>query len=153
MIIKRDGQTAMLVGGFISQEAAESLVLNEDTPTGVVTREPQNVQEALLLLREGIEPVAGDTESILGTTNDSTGLLLEEVGRFMAAVNTASDIADIKTAAQPLANALEPLVAAVDAKTCKLTHHVKGTGTVVKDHYTRAHAVAGVLETREWKRI
>lgn len=96
-------------------------------------------------IRKAIVPTAGDTQSIQGTIADNVGLLLEELGRFMAVATTSSDPA-ISVAAQPLADALAPLVAAVDANTCTLTHHVKGTATVVTDACTRANAVATVLE-------
>lgn len=96
-------------------------------------------------LRAQIYVESGDRDSIQGTIADNVGLLLEELGRFMAAATGSSDTV-IATAAQPLADALAPLVAAVDSNTCKLTHHVKGTAQVVTDACTRANAVAIVLE-------
>ncbi len=102
-------------------------------------------QQAREVIRKEVKPLAGDTQSIQGTIADNMGLLMEGLGRFMAVATTSSDPA-ISTAAQPLADALAPLVAAVDGNTCTLTHHVKGTAQVVTDACTRANAVAGVLE-------
>jgi len=96
-------------------------------------------------VRTEIVPLAGDTQSIQGTIADNVGLLLEELGRFMARLDMADDVADIKAAAQPLANDLAPLVAAVDSGDCILTHHVKGKAQVVTDACTRSNAVASVL--------
>lgn len=97
-------------------------------------------------VRAEITPLAGDVQSIQGTIADNVGLLLEELGRFMSAATDSSD-AVIAAAAQPLANALAPLVAAVDSNAYKLTHHVKGSAQVVADAYTRSNAVAAVLES------
>lgn len=95
-------------------------------------------------IRREIEPVAGDTQSIQGTIADAVGLLLEELGRFMQAAQNSSDPV-IANAAQPLSNALAPLVAAVDAGDCVLTHHVKTIPVVISDACERGNAAAGVF--------
>ncbi len=107
--------------------------------------EDENARLKILKIRFEIKPVAGDTQSIQGTIADNVGHLMEELGRFMAAVNTANSLEDIKTAAQPLAINLAPLITAIDANQCTLTHHVKGTAQVVEDACMRADAVATVL--------
>lgn len=101
-------------------------------------------KQTRLKARAEIEPVAGDALSILGTTADSVGLLLVEVGRFMReAVNSSDPI--IANAAQPLSTALAPLVDAVDNNTCTPTHAVKGTENCVLEARDKMNGVSSVL--------
>jgi len=96
-------------------------------------------------MRAEIEPVAGDIASLLGTTADATGLLLESVGNLAKALLTSSDPV-VAAAAEPVANALAPLLVGIDNGSIKLTHHVKGTVPVVTEIGTKATAVSTVLE-------
>lgn len=98
-------------------------------------------------LRRDIAPVAGDTQSIQGTIADNVGLLLEGVGKLATAISASTTIDPaIKAAAEPLAEALTPLLEGIENGSVKLTHHVKGIPTVIQDAGTRATAVSTVLE-------
>jgi len=95
-------------------------------------------------VRRDILPTAGDTQSRQGTIADSVGLLLEGIGRFMALATTSSDPV-LAGAAQSLADDLAPLIAGIDDGAYVLTHHVKGTPTIVIEGGERATAVSDAL--------
>lgn len=89
----------------------------------------------------------GDTETLLGTTSDATQLLLYETAKLATALSTANSLAEVRAAAQPLADLLGPLATAVDAGTVKLPYQTKGgAATVLPEIEQRATAVAEVLQ-------
>lgn len=100
--------------------------------------------QARKVIRDEILPTAGDVQSRQGTIADNVGLLLEGIGRFMALATTSSDPV-LAGAAQSLADDLAPLITGIDGGTYTLTHHVKGTPTIVTDGGERATAVSTAI--------
>lgn len=96
-------------------------------------------------IRAEIEPVAGDTLSLLGTTSDATGLLLDLVIRMATAMSTSND-PNLFGVGVTVLDDLAPLVSGIQAGTVKLPHMVKTIPAVVADIGERGTAVTEVFE-------
>ncbi len=108
-----------------------------------------NDAEIRTAARAAINRTAGDTETLVGTYGDGVTFLLVEIGKFAAALKVAGSMAATKTAAAPLADALDPLVAGVADGTIKLPYKVKdgGQADALAEIGTRITKVAEALET------
>lgn len=95
--------------------------------------------------RDGIHSAAGDTDSLLGTVSDGSGLLLVEVLRLATAMASGAKVVDMAAAAEPLAEMGRPLLEQIDSGEVQLPHMVKGTEKVLGDVVKRGDAVAKVL--------
>ncbi len=99
------------------------------------------------LLRFKIKENVADNISLLGTTSDAVLVLLYQLSKFCASLNTAQSLAEVRTAAQPMNDSLGSFFAKVDAGTVKLTYQAKGIDKVIKEIEDRATAVTEVLES------
>ncbi len=86
------------------------------------------VDDLRLAARTKIAASVGDQGTLVGTALDGVHLLLHEVGRMAAAIQAAPNLAAMKAAAAPLAEALAPLVAGVDDESIALPYAVKPGG-------------------------
>ncbi len=125
-------KAALLALGLSAQQADELIR---------VALEKEQTKERRFTVRQtiGEDEAAGDTESILGTTNDITLYLLQRLAQLARAHAQGKEATDrIMTA---LAAELAPFLEA----SVRLPHQVKGTGTVIEDAQTRGMAIATVL--------
>ncbi|WP_194094659.1 hypothetical protein [Marivivens aquimaris] len=142
--------TILNYGGFCSQTAAIAMARDQigaDFDPNLVSREAVTSVEAKLLVREAIGEIAGDQQSLLGTTSDAIGLLFFEVAKFAIAMKDQNSLADIRSAATPLADMMAPVIARVEAGDTLLTHQVKGEANVIEEMEQRATQVATVLQS------
>ncbi len=109
-----------------------------------------NAAEISAAARAAINRTAGDTETLVGTYGDGVAFLLVEIGKLAAALKGAANMAAMKTAAAPLADALDPLVAGVGDGTIKLPYKVKdgGQAAALTEIGTRITKVAKALDSQ-----
>lgn len=102
-----------------------------DATYSVVLTESEQSERRRKDVRARISQQAGDPQSLLGSTADGTALLLYEVARLVESLNSATTLADVRSAAQPLAEVLGDFRARVDSGQCQLPYRVKGGSAVV----------------------
>ncbi len=98
--------------------------------------------------RAAIHRTAGDADTLIGTYGDGVTFLLVEIGRLAAALRASTTLAQAKTAATPLADALAPIVAGVGDGTIKLPYKLKtgGQAAALTEIGTRITRVAEAFE-------
>jgi len=103
--------------------------------------------EVLAARRAAIHTGAGDTHRLLGSATDGVLYLMLEIGRMCRALQAASVAGPVRSAAEPLATALAPLVDGVDDGSVTLPHEIKSGGrdAQLAEIWTRATAVAGAI--------
>lgn len=136
---------------FVSQEYAVARVYEFGMATDgdTITRVAETPDEQRDLIREAIADVAGDQQSLLGTTSDAIGLLFFEVAKLAIALKDQNSLAAIRDAATPLADMMAPVIARVEAGDTLLTHLVKGEANVIEEMEQRATQVATVLQSAQ----
>ncbi len=142
-LIKKGPETiAAMALGDVDQWLTEEGLSKED-----VTVEA-NAADIRAATRRTIHSTVGDTETLIGTYGDGVTFLLVEIGKLTAALKVAANIAAMKTAATPLADALDPLVAGVADGTIKLPYKVKtgGQAAALIEIGTRITSVAEAFE-------
>ena len=110
---------------------------------------PQTPKEELFLLREQIATEAGDTLSLLGTTNDTAMLALHGLASLATALSTATSLAQVRAAAEPFAAQAADFLANVEAGTVRLPYIAKGVNGTMAEIETRATAVSEALVPTE----
>ncbi|MEO0485264.1 MAG: hypothetical protein AAF092_05075 [Pseudomonadota bacterium] len=100
---------------------------------------------ARIAIRQQIAATAGDTKSLLGTTSDAAALALLELAKLSKALSTANSLAEVRAAAQPLADLTAPLLARVESGVTKLPHLAKGADVAIAEMEARATAVTEAL--------
>jgi len=98
-------------------------------------------QEAKLNLRRNIELKVGDTPSILGTTADGASLGLVTLAELSRDLATATTLAEVRAAAEPLATLFSDLLTKLDSGEVKLTCEYKGRAEVLTEVGKRSTAV------------
>ncbi len=103
------------------------------------------VDDLRLAARTKIAATVGDQGTLVGTALDGVHLLLYEAGRMAAAIQAAPNLAAMKAAAAPLAEALAPLVTGVANESVELPYVVKpggraGVVTEIGERATKAAA-------------
>ncbi|KZN57598.1 hypothetical protein N473_06865 [Pseudoalteromonas luteoviolacea CPMOR-1] len=101
------------------------------------------------IVRTDIENHAGDYQTILGTTADTTQILLYEIVKLCSALNSAQSLDDVRKSAQSINDKLGSIVADVDAGTVKFAYIHKGQDTVINEIKQRSTAVTDVLIQQE----
>ena len=98
-------------------------------------------------IRAKIKEKAGDTQSILGTTNDAVQLLLLEFAKFSRSLSEAQSLAELRASAEAASGVFDQLLASVEAQTVQLSCESKGPDKVLSDLSERATAVSNVLKS------
>lgn len=94
-------------------------------------------------IRAQITPLAGDTQSLLGTTADAVGLLIECIGKLAGALAVDGDV---QTVAQTIVDDFAPIMNGLDDGSVKLPHRVKSVPSVITEIAVKGTAVASVFE-------
>ena len=105
-----------------------------------VTREFERTQ-----LRRTITTQVADTDSLLGTTSDTTHLLLNELSGFINKLNKATTLAEVRASTTSLQTAIGHIETAVAAGTLTFPYQSKGQQNVLDEISARAVAVNDVL--------
>lgn len=105
-----------------------------------VTREFERSQ-----LRRAITTQVADTDSLLGTTSDTTHLLLNELSGFINKLNKANTLAEVRASATSLQSAIGHIEADVAAGSLTFPYQSKGQQSVMDEISSRATAVNQVL--------
>ncbi|WP_283130769.1 hypothetical protein [Enterovibrio norvegicus] len=96
-------------------------------------------------MRQDIYRSAGDVDSILGTTADAVQLLLVEMSKLTLALNQATTIEQIQSAALPFSACATRILSKIESGDVKMPYMTKDFDDVLTDIETRATAVTGVL--------
>ncbi len=83
-------------------------------------------EETRKTIRHGIENDVADMSSLLGTTSDGAALCLAKLAELAASLSTATTLAEVRAAAQPLATLTADFLSKVQDGTIQLPHMVKG---------------------------
>lgn len=95
--------------------------------------------------RGQITQQVGDSESLLGTTSDTTHLLLVELSKLVSAIASANSLDDIKPTAQNCADLIGTISEQVDSGDLYFPYQQKGTEVVLSDIQSRAKGVSEIL--------
>ena len=96
-------------------------------------------------LRQQISTSAGDTDSLLGTTNDGIQLLLHAFAQLTVGLHQASSLAQLREAAEPFNELATQFLAKVDSGEVRLPYIDKGRESVMAEIEQRATKVADIL--------
>ena len=96
-------------------------------------------------LRKSIVAKAGDTDSLLGTTNDGVQLLLHSFAQLTVGLNQANTLAQVREAAEPFNEMAAQLLAKVESGEVRLPYIDKGRDSVMAEIQQRATKVANIL--------
>ncbi len=142
--IEKDGTLIAAINADMLRDWLEENDLSADDVTIIWSDDETKAKK-----RARIADDAGDTLSLLGTTSDGAHLLLIHMARLATALKTAQNIAQVRAAATPFADLMEPYLAKIDADepTAKLPYAVKpgGEAAALLEIETRATAVADAL--------
>ncbi|MBE0367625.1 hypothetical protein [Pseudoalteromonas aurantia] len=95
--------------------------------------------------RADITTQVADTDSLLGTTSDTTHLLLNELSGFINKLNKATTLAEVRASATSLQSAIGHIEADVAAGSLTFPYQSKGQQSVMDEISARATAVNQVL--------
>jgi hypothetical protein len=98
-------------------------------------------------IRNAISACAGDSDSLLGTTSDTTHLLLYHFASLIAKLHVANSLAEVRAAAAPFAKLSAGFRAKLEGGEVRLPYMGKGLDRVVSEIEQRATAVADVLQS------
>ena len=96
-------------------------------------------------LRKSIVAKAGDTDSLLGTTNDGVQLLLHSFAQLTVGLNQANTLAQVREATEPFNEMAKQFLAKVDSGEIRLPYMDKGIDSVMTEIEQRATKVSDVL--------
>jgi len=104
--------------------------------------------ESVSIVRQKIQQTAGDTDRLLGTTSDTTHLLLYGFATLIASLHSANafnSLSKLREATAPFANLSSDFLAKVESGAVKLPFIGKGLENVIAEIEQRATAVAEVF--------
>lgn len=109
-----------------------------------LTEQEKNIQ-LKAVVRKDISAQVADTDSLLGTTSDTTHLLLNELSGFINKLNKATTLAEVRASTTSLQTAIGHIETAVAAGTLTFPYQSKGQQNVLEEISARAVAVNDVL--------
>lgn len=110
----------------------------------VLTEFEQQAQDKAMA-RASITTQVADTDSLLGTTSDTTHLLLNELSGFINKLNKATTLAEVRASAASLQSAIGHIEADVASGSLTFPYQSKGQQSVMDEISARATAVNQVL--------
>lgn len=147
MKIKYQGSHIASVFSVINIESARALIQNqigEDVDVSLIELEPETDRERVGLIRKNIA-INGDTDSLLGTTSDSSNLLLVEFSKLIMALDSVITIEDVKQTAASFKQEAETLLSKIDTNEYCFPYMQKGQNEVLLEVGQRATAVNNAL--------
>lgn len=103
--------------------------------------------EKKFLIRLQINEEVGDTDSILGTVNDTSHLLLNSFFLLVSKLEKAENLSHVRAAAQPFSEMAKGFLANIENGKTKLPYQEKGVDEVITKIETSATAIAEALES------
>ncbi|WP_125720064.1 hypothetical protein [Pseudoalteromonas rubra] len=98
-----------------------------------------------LQIRSELEKQVADTQSLLGTTSDTTHLLLNELSGFVNKLSEADSLADVKASVTSLKDTIGDIEAKVATGELTFPYQSKGLDTVKQEIIDRANGVNDLL--------
>lgn len=133
--------------GKLSLPDAIELVKNvDDDEVNIndIVLTPNNDFEKRHMIREEISRMAGDTESILGTTTDAMHMLFHAFSKHIIALKSASSLADVNAASDDFLATAESFLEHEEDGCC-LPYKLKGEESVLEDIKIRAISVSDII--------
>ena len=100
-------------------------------------------------IRNSIHQTAGDSLSLLGTTTDTTHVLLYFTSLLIYSLRNAESFDEFRAVAEPFADMAEDFLAKVETGETKLPFVKKSLNKVFEDIAQRATAVSEALELKD----
>ncbi|KZN65740.1 hypothetical protein N473_11995 [Pseudoalteromonas luteoviolacea CPMOR-1] len=96
--------------------------------------------------RSRIHYEVADADSLIGTTSDTTHMILVEFAKLTQAISTAASLDEVKSAASQSASLFAPIVEKLNADQLAFPYQHKGTETVLAEIEARAQGVADIIK-------
>ncbi|KID58266.1 hypothetical protein JF50_06195 [Pseudoalteromonas luteoviolacea] len=96
--------------------------------------------------RSRIHYEVADADSLIGTTSDTTHMILVEFAKLTQAISTATSLDDVKLAASQSASLFAPIVEKHNADQLTFPYQHKGTDSVFAEIEARAQGVADIIK-------
>ena len=97
-------------------------------------------------IRQEIYQQVGDIETLLGTIADATQILLVGFSELVVNLSQTTTIAEIRSAASPLAEYCEPFLTKVNRGDVELPYLAKSLEQTIVEIGERAHQVTQILK-------
>ncbi|MCF2910090.1 hypothetical protein L1285_17385 [Pseudoalteromonas sp. DL2-H2.2] len=98
-----------------------------------------------LQIRSELEKQVADTQSLLGTTSDTTHLLLNELSGFVNKLVAASSLEDVINSAKDIQTAIGDIEGQVATGELTFPYQTKGLASVKQEILERANGVNNLL--------
>ncbi|USD29458.1 hypothetical protein J8Z24_05075 [Pseudoalteromonas sp. SCSIO 43201] len=98
--------------------------------------------------REKIARQVADTDTLLGTTADTTQLLLNELSSLVTSLSTAQSLEDVRASVSGLKEKIGHIHTDVQSGRLAFPYQVKGEAQVMQEITERANGVSQALQTR-----
>ncbi|AOT09358.1 hypothetical protein [Pseudoalteromonas luteoviolacea] len=96
--------------------------------------------------RSRIHYEVADADSLIGTTSDTTHLLLVEFAKLTQAISIAASLDEVKSAALQSASLFAPIVDKQNGEQLTFPYQHKGTESVLAEIAARAQGVADIIK-------
>ncbi|OHU88243.1 hypothetical protein BET10_10505 [Pseudoalteromonas amylolytica] len=96
--------------------------------------------------RQSINQQVADNASILGTTSDTTHILLNELSGFINKLSQAQSLAEMRASTESLKAAIGSIEQQVTDGSLEFPYQVKGQAQVMDEICTRAQGVSQILK-------
>ncbi|MBD1582495.1 hypothetical protein [Pseudoalteromonas sp. S16_S37] len=120
--------------------------------TNIASLVSQQQQAAILekqqkqYVRGNINQQVADNASLLGTTSDTTHILLNELSGFINKLSTAQSLAEMRASTESLKAAIGGIEQQVTEGSLQFPYQVKGQALVMDEISQRANGVSQVLK-------
>ncbi|CAH9057605.1 hypothetical protein PSECIP111854_02032 [Pseudoalteromonas sp. CIP111854] len=106
----------------------------------------EQVAQNRIASRSNINQKVADSDSLLGTTSDTTHILLNELSGFINKLSQAQSLAEMRASTASLKAAIGGIEQQVTDGTLEFPYQVKGQAPVLDEIYQRATGVSQVLK-------
>ncbi|NOU49526.1 hypothetical protein HG263_03050 [Pseudoalteromonas sp. JBTF-M23] len=103
-------------------------------------------QQQTQTFRHNINKKVADSDSLLGTTSDTTHILLNELSGFINKLSTAQSLAEMRASTESLKAAIGGIEQQVTEGSLQFPYQVKGQAQVMDEISQRANGVSQVLK-------
>ncbi|MCF6435206.1 hypothetical protein [Pseudoalteromonas sp. MMG022] len=120
--------------------------------TNIATLVSQQQQAVIIekqqkqFLRGKIDQQVADSDSVLGTTSDTTHILLNELSGFINKLSQAQSLAEMRASTESLKAAIGSIEQQVTDGSLEFPYQVKGQAQVVDEICARAQGVSQILK-------
>ncbi|WP_105168559.1 hypothetical protein [Pseudoalteromonas sp. T1lg23B] len=108
--------------------------------------ETEQAEQTRIASRHSINQQVADNASLLGTTSDTTHVLLNELSGFINKLSQAQSLAEMRASTESLKAAIGSIEQQVTAGSLEFPYQVKGQAQVMDEICQRAHGISQVLK-------